>query len=182
MATTKWVLDSIHSELGFKIKHLMISNVSGSLTSFQAEVETEGEDFTTAKISLSADMASISTNNDQRDGHLRNSDFFEVEKYPELRFTSTKVEKMESDTFALFGDLTLKGVTKPVKLNVEFNGVTKDPWGGERAGLVITGKINRSEWGVNFNGVLETGGVMLSEEVRIISEIQLVKQAVSVAA
>ena len=182
MATTKWVLDSIHSELGFKIKHLMISNVSGSLTSFQAEVETEGEDFTTAKISLSADMTSISTNNDQRDGHLRNSDFFEVEKYPELRFTSTKVEKMESDTFALFGDLTLKGVTKPVKLNVEFNGVTKDPWGGERAGLVITGKINRSEWGVNFNGVLETGGVMLSEEVRIISEIQLVKQAVSVAA
>ena len=160
----------------------MISSVSGSLKSLQAEVETEGEDFTTAKISLSADMASISTNNDQRDAHLRNSDFFEVEKYPELEFTSTKLEKIDSDTFALSGDLTLKGVTRPVKLNVEFNGVTKDPWGGERAGFVVTGKINRGEWGVNFNGVLETGGVMLSEEVRIFSEIQLVKQAVSVAA
>ena len=148
----------------------------------QAEVETHGEDFTTAQISLSADMASISTNNDQRDAHLRNSDFFEVEKYPELKFTSTKVEKIESDTFALFGDLTLKGVTRPIKLNVEFNGVTKDPWGGERAGFVVTGKINRSDWGVNFNGVLETGGVMLSEEVRVFSEVQLVKQAVSVAA
>jgi polyisoprenoid-binding protein YceI len=177
-----WVLDPTHSELGFKIKHLMISNVSGALKSFRAEVETVGVDFSTAQISLSADMASISTNNDQRDAHLRNSDFFEVDKYPELKFTSTKLEKIDSDIFALFGDLTLKGVTRPVKLNIEFNGVTKDPWGGERAGFVVTGKINRSEWGVNFNGVLETGGVMLSEEVRINSEIQLVKQAVSVAA
>jgi polyisoprenoid-binding protein YceI len=182
MATTKWVLDPTHSELGFKIKHLMISSVSGSLKNFQAEVETEGEDFSTAQISLTADLASISTNNEQRDAHLRNSDFFEVEKYPELKFTSTKLEKTDSDTFELFGDLTLKGVTRPVKLNVEFNGVTKDPWGGERAGFVVTGKINRSDWGVNFNGVLETGGVVLSEEVRISSEIQLVKQAVSVAA
>jgi len=182
MATTKWVLDPTHSELGFKVKHLMISSVSGSLKSFQAEVETQGEDFTTAKINLAADMASISTNNDQRDAHLRNSDFFEVEKYPELRFTSTRLEKTDSDTFSLFGDLTIKGVTRPVKLNVEFNGVTKDPWGGERAGFVVTGKINRSEWGVSFNGVMETGGVVLSEEVRIASEIQLVKQAVSVAA
>jgi len=182
MATTKWVLDPTHSELGFKIKHLMISNVSGSLKSFQATIETQGEDFTTAQVSLSADMASISTNNDQRDAHLRNSDFFEVEKYPELKFTSTKLEKIDSDTFALFGDLTLKGVTRPVKLNVEFNGVAKDPWGGERAGFVVTGKINRSDFGINFNAALETGGVVLSEEVRILSEIQVVKQAVSVAA
>jgi polyisoprenoid-binding protein YceI len=182
MATTKWVSDPTHSELGFKIKHLMISNVSGSLKSFQADVETEGEDFTTAQISLSAEMASISTNNEQRDAHLRNSDFFEVEKYPELKFTSTKLEKADSDTFTLFGELTLKGITRPVKLHVEFNGITKDPWGGERAGIVVTGKINRSDWGVNFNGVLETGGVMLSEEVRIASEVQLVKQAISVAA
>ncbi|HZG22928.1 MAG TPA: YceI family protein [Chitinophagaceae bacterium] len=182
MATTKWVLDPTHSELGFKIKHLMISSVSGSLKSFQAEVETNGEDFSTAQISLSADMASISTNNDLRDAHLRNSDFFEVEKYPELKFTSTRLEKTDSDTFTLFGNLTIKGVTRPVKLNVEFNGVTKDPWGGERAGFVVTGKINRSEWGVNFNSVLESGGVALSEEVRIFSELQMVKQAVSIAA
>jgi polyisoprenoid-binding protein YceI len=182
MATTKWVLDPTHSELGFKIKHLMITNVSGSINNFQGEVETEGDDFSTAKINLTADMASISTNNEQRDAHLRNSDFFEVEKYPELTFKSTRVEKKDSDEFTLYGELTIKGITKPVKLNVEYNGVAKDPWGGERAGFVITGKINRSEWGINFNGVLETGGLMLGEEVKINSEIQLVKQAATVAA
>jgi polyisoprenoid-binding protein YceI len=182
MATTKWVLDPTHSQLGFKIKHLMITNVSGLFKNFQAEVETNDTDFSTAQISLTADMESISTNNEQRDAHLRNADFFEVEKYPELKFRSTKIEKTNSDTFALYGELTLKGVTKPVKLQVEYNGVAKDPWGGERAGFVITGKINRSDWGVNFNGVLETGGVMLGEEVRISSEIELVKQAISVAA
>ena len=182
MAQTKWILDSTHSELGFKIKHLMITNVSGSFKNFKAEVTTEETDFSTAQINLSAEMASISTNNEQRDAHLLNSDFFEVEKYPELEFKSTKVEKIDNETYSLFGELTMKGITKPVRLSVEYNGLSKDPWGGERAGFVVTGKINRSDWGVNFNGVLETGGVMLSEEVRINGEIQLVKQAVSVAA
>jgi len=182
MATTKWVLDPTHSELGFKIKHLMISNVSGSFKNFNAEVISEGIDFSTAQINLSAEMASISTNNEQRDDHLRNSDFFEVEKYPKLTFKSTRVEKVDSDTYTLHGELTMKGITKPVRLSVEYNGVAKDPWGNEKAGFVVTGKINRSDWGVNFNGVLETGGVMLSEEVKINSEIQLVKQAVSIAA
>jgi polyisoprenoid-binding protein YceI len=182
MAKTKWLLDPMHSELQFKIKHLMISNVSGALKNFQAEVETEEEDFSTAKINLVAEMDSISTNNEQRDAHLRNSDFFEVEKYPELKFKSTKVEKADSDTFALYGELTLKGVTKPVKLHVEFNGTTKDPWGGERAGFVVTGKINRADWGVNFNSALETGGVLLGEEVKINSELEFVKQEVAVLA
>ena len=182
MTKTKWLLDPIHSELQFKIKHLMISNVSGAFKSFSAEVETEDEDFSTAKINLTAQMDSISTNNEQRDAHLRNSDFFEVEKYPELKFKSTKVEEVDSDTFMLHGELTMKGVTKPVKLDVEFNGATKDPWGGERAGFVITGKINRADWGINFNSVLETGGVVLGEEVKINSEIELVKQEVGVLA
>ena len=182
MAQTKWLLDSTHSELGFKIKHLMISNVSGSFKNFNAEVISEGIDFSTAQINLSAEMASISTNNEQRDDHLRNSDFFEVEKYPKLTFKSTRVEKVDSDTYTLHGELTMKGITKPVRLSVEYNGVAKDPWGNEKAGFVVTGKINRSDWGVNFNGVLETAGVMLSEEVKINSEIQLVKQAVSIAA
>ena len=182
MAKTKWILDPTHSELGFKIKHLMITSISGSVKNFEAEVEMDETDFSSAQINLTAGMASISTNNEQRDVHLRTSDFFEVEKYPELKFRSTKVEKIDSDTFSLYGELILKGVTKPVKLNVEFNGVTKDPWGNERAGFVVTGKISRSEWGVNFNSVLETGGVALSDEVRIHSEIQLVKQAVSIAA
>jgi polyisoprenoid-binding protein YceI len=182
MEKIKWLLDPMHSELQFKIKHLMISNVSGALKSFQAEVETEEEDFSTAEINLTAQMDSISTNNEQRDAHLRNSDFFEVDKYPELKFKSTKVEKIDADTFALHGELTLKGVTKPVKLNVEFNGTTKDPWGGERAGFVVTGKINRADWGVNFNSALETGGVLLGEEVKINSELEFVKQEVGVLA
>ena len=177
MAQTKWILDSTHSELGFKIKHLMITNVSGSFKNFTAAVTSDETDFSTAQINLSAEMASITTNNEQRDTHLLNSDFFDVEQHPELTFTSTKLEKLDSDTYTLYGNLTMKGVTKPVKLKAAYTGATKDPWGGERAGFVVTGKINRSDWGVNFNGVLETGGVMLSEEVRMNAEIQLVKQA-----
>ena len=181
MANTKWTLDPIHSELGFKIKHLMISNVSGTFKNFSADVLMEGTNFLTANIRLSVDVTSIFTNNEQRDAHLRTSDFLEAEKYPELRFQSTKIVKVDDETFTLHGDLTLKGITKPVQLNVEYNGVTKDPWGGERAGFLVTGKIKRADWGVNYNGVLETGGVVLGEEVKISSEIQLVKQTVKVA-
>ena len=180
MAKTKWSLDPMHSELQFKIKHLMISNVSGALKNFQAEVESEDEDFTTAEISLTAQMDSISTNNEQRDTHLRNSDFFEVEKYPELKFKSTKVEKVDSNTFVVYGELTMKGVTKRIKLNAEFNGIVKDPWGNERAAFTVTGKINRTNWGMNFNSVMETGGVMLGEEVKINSELEFLKQEVGV--
>jgi polyisoprenoid-binding protein YceI len=177
MARTKWIIDPTHSELGFKVKHLMIANVSGSFKNFNAEVETNGNDFTTATIQLKAEINSIDTNNPQRDGHLRSSDFFEAEKYPGISFESTKVEKIDKENYHVFGDLTMKGITNPVKLNVEFGGVTKDPWGGERAGFMITGKINRTDWGINFNAVLETGNLMLAEEVKINSEIQLVKQA-----
>ena len=182
MATKNWVIDPTHSEIGFKIKHLMITNVSGKFEGFEAEVQTEGEDFATAQIEAKVNTASINTNNLQRDEHLRNSDFFEVEKYPEILFTSTQIEKIDNDNFVLHGNLTLKGITKPVKLNVEYSGVTKDPWGGQRAGFMITGKINRGDFGLNFNAALETGGLVLSEEVKINSEVQLVKQAVVVAA
>lgn len=181
MSKTKWILDPTHSELGFKIKHLMISNVSGSFKSFNAAVETQDEDFSTASISLSAEMNSITTNNEQRDAHLLTADFFEVEIFPTLNFKSASIEKTDSDNFFLNGELTLKGITKPVKLNVEFNGITKDPWGGERAGFVVTGKIKRTDWDITFNSVLETGGLMLGEEVKIYSELQLIKQTVAVA-
>jgi polyisoprenoid-binding protein YceI len=182
MANTKWVIDPTHSEIGFKIKHLMITNVSGKFDGFEAEVQTEGEDFTTAKIEAGIKSASINTNNLQRDEHLRNSDFFEVEKHPEILFTSTKIEKIDKDNFLLQGNLTLKGITKPVKLNVEYSGLTKDPWGGQRAGFIITGKINRNDFGLTFNAALETGGLVLAEEVKINSEVQLVKQVAAVAA
>jgi len=182
MEHTKWSLDPAHSTLGFKVKHLMITNVSGSFQNFDASVETDGTDFTTAAIKLRAQISSIDTNNAQRDGHLRSSDFFEAEKFPELIFQSAKVEKVDEENYHVIGNLTMKGVTKPVKLNVEYSGVTRDPWGGERAGFVISGKINRTDWGINFNAVLETGNLMLAEEVKINSEIQLVKQAALVAA
>jgi polyisoprenoid-binding protein YceI len=184
MSKTKWVLDPTHSELGFKIKHLMITNVSGFFNSFQVQVagDTDDGDFSKAKIRLQADMNSIHTKNEQRDAHLRNSDFFETDKHPELIFESTKTEQIDSENFKLYGNLTLKSITRPVQLNVEYSGITKDPWGGERAGFTVTGKIKRSEWGVNFNGVLETGGAILGEEVKIHSEIELVKQTEEVAA
>lgn len=182
MKTIKWTADPLHSELGFKIKHLMITNVSGTFKSFRAEAETEGEDFATARISLTADMDSISTNNEQRDHHLRTADFFETDQHPQLTFQSTRLEPLDAETFVLHGILTLKGISQPVKLNVEYSGLTKDPWGGERAGFVVTGKISRSAFGVSFNTVLETGGVALSDEVKIHGEIQLVKEQVAVPA
>jgi polyisoprenoid-binding protein YceI len=182
MTKTKWKLDLTHSELAFRIKHLMISHVPGSFRNFDAEVQTESDDFSAAEIRVTADITSISTSNEQRDQHLRASDFFEAEKYPQLTFQSTRIEKESDDTFYLHGELTMKGVTRLVKLSVEFNGITRDPWGGERAGFSFTGKLNRSDWGIQFNSTLETGGLMLGEEVKVHGEIQLVKQAVAVAA
>jgi len=176
MSTTKWILDETHSELGFKIKHLMISNVSGAFTKFNVQTETSSEDFSDAKVAATVEVSSINTNNSQRDEHLRNADFFEVQSHPNLVFTSTKVERLDSDSFNLFGDLTIKDITKPVKLSVEYNGIAKDPWGNVKAGFTINGKINRKDFGISYNAAMETGGLMLGEEVKINGDIQLVKQ------
>ena len=181
MKKTKWILDPTHSELGFKIKHLMITNVSGSFGNFSVEAEMQDEDFKTAEIEVLAELSSISTNNEQRDAHLRTADFFEAEKYPQLKFMSTKIEALSGEEYNLYGDLTIKDVTKPVKLKVEFGGAATDPWGNEKAGFVITGKINRNDWGISFNSTLETGGLLLGDEVRIFAETQLVKQEEEVA-
>jgi polyisoprenoid-binding protein YceI len=180
MKTTKWILDPAHSELTFKIKHLMISNISGAFKNFSAKVETEGTDFSKANIHLIAEMNSISTNNEQRDAHLRSSDFFEVEKFSQLQFTSTGIEQTDNELFNLYGNLTIKGVTKPVKLHMELNGIMKDPQGQEKVGFLVSGKINRNDWGINLNVALETGGLMLGEDVRIQSEVQFVRQEIDV--
>jgi polyisoprenoid-binding protein YceI len=174
-STTKWSLDPLHSEIGFKIKHLMITNVSGNFNKFDVDVETNGDDFTTGTINARIDVASINTNNVQRDEHLRNADFFEAETYPEITFHSTRLQKVDDENFNLFGDLTIKETTKPVKLALEFGGVTKDPYGNFKAGFSVQGKINRHEYGVTYNAVLETGGVALGEDIKISGEIQLVK-------
>ena len=127
-------------------------------------------------------MDSINTNNLQRDEHLRNSDFFEVAQFPEALFESTKIEKLDNENYRVHGNLKLKGISKPVVLDVEYSGITKDPWGGERRGFTVNGRINRSDWGVSFNSVLEAGKLALGEEVKISGELQLVKQVATIAA
>lgn len=168
----KWIADTAHSEVGFKVKHLMINNVKGHFSSYDALVETNGDDFKNAKIQFNIDASSIYTGNEQRDGHLKTADFFNAEKHPKVTFQGNKYEgdKLE-------GDLTINGVAKPVTLNVEFGGINKDPWGNTKAGFTITGKINRKDYGLNWNAALETGGFLLSDEVWINIELQLMKQA-----
>ncbi len=176
MATTKWVLDPTHSEVEFKVKHLMISTVTGTFSSFAADVTTEDEDFTTAKVTFTVDVASINTKNEQRDGHLKAADFFDVASHPQMKFVLNKIENVDNDgSFNILGDLTLHGVTKSIKLEVEFGGVIKDPWGNTRAGLTISGKINRKEFGLTWHMTTDAGGVVLGDDVKIHVALEFVK-------
>jgi polyisoprenoid-binding protein YceI len=176
MAATKWVLDPTHSEVEFKVKHLMISTVTGTFSAFTADVTTEGEDFTTAKATFTVDVDSISTKNEQRDGHLKSPDFFDTAKYPQLKFVITKIESVDNDgSYNIHGDLTLHGTTKNIKLEVEFGGVIKDPWGNTRAGLTVSGKINRKEFGLTWHAATEAGGVVLADDVKIHVALEFVK-------
>jgi polyisoprenoid-binding protein YceI len=173
---TKWGIDPVHSEIAFKVKHLMITNVKGLFREFDATVYTTGDNFLTADIEFSMKPASIDTGVADRDAHLRSADFFDVENFSEIRFKGSSYKKNDDETFDLFGDLTIKDVTRLVKLEVEFGGVMKDPWGNEKAGYTINGKINRKDWGLNWNATLETGGLLVSEDVKIACEIQLVRK------
>jgi polyisoprenoid-binding protein YceI len=179
MANTTWALDPTHSELQFKIKHLMISTVTGQFNQFSATVETEDDDFSTAKVRFQADVNSISTNNEQRDMHLKAGDFFDAEKYPSVIFEGERMEKTSEDEFKLYGIITVRGVSRKLVLNVEFGGITQDPWGNTRTGFSVTGKINRMDFGISFGTVSETGGLLLSDEVKINANVQFVKQAVA---
>ncbi|WP_439883159.1 YceI family protein [Pontibacter sp. MBLB2868] len=178
MATTKWVVDPTHSEVQFKVKHLMITTVTGYFKQFNVEVETEDEDFTKAsKILFTADIDSISTNNEQRDTHLKSDDFFNAEEHEQLKFEGKDFKKVSDDEYKLHGDLTIRGITKPEVLNVEFGGVVVDPYGQTKAGFTISGKINRKDFGLKWDAVTEAGSVVVSDEIRLHSEIQLVKQS-----
>ena len=175
MSKTNWVLEPTHSEIGFKVKHMMITNVSGSFGAFSASAKTEGDDFSTAEIEFTADVASVNTGNDQRDGHLKSGDFFDAENHPQIKFVSNKVEKKGDADYIVHGDLTIRGISKPVAFNAELGGIGKDPWGNEKAGFSINGKINRNDFGLSWNAALEAGGVLVSEEVKFHSELQLVR-------
>jgi polyisoprenoid-binding protein YceI len=153
----------------------MISNVKGAFRKFEAE--TEGEDFTAAPINVTIDSSSVFTNDDARDGHLKSADFFDVENHKEITFKSTSFKKLDDQNYKLTGQLNIKGISNSVELDVEFGGTNKDPWGNEKAAFSLNGKINRKDWGLNWNAALETGGVLVSDEVRISGDIQLVKKS-----
>lgn len=177
MSQTTWNVDVAHSEVQFKVKHLVISTVTGFFRSFGGSAVTEGDNFENAKVDFTIDVNSVDTGQPGRDEHLRNADFFEAEQYPQFRFVSTSLTKDKGDDYKLLGDLTIKGVTREVELTAEYGGTERDPWGNTKVGFEVSGVIDRKEFGVTFNSLTETGGLALGENIRILANIQLAKQA-----
>ena len=176
MAKATWAIDPTHSEVGFKVKHMMFTNVSGKFNLIDAEIVNEEEKFETSAITFSAEVNSINTGNDDRDNHLRSADFFDVEKFGKLTFKSTGVTKVNEGEYKISGDLTIKEVTKNITLDAEYSGQMKDPWGNTKIGLSLNGKINRKDFGLTWNAALETGGVLVGEDIKLNAEVQFVKQ------
>lgn len=174
MAT--YTIDPAHSEIGFRVRHLMISTVSGTFSDFSGTMEAEKEDFSDARIAFSAQTASLSTHNAQRDEHLRSEEFFDTASFPELTFESTALRPGGGDAFVLEGNLTLRGVTKPVQLQATYNGTMTDPYGQTKHGFEVSGKINRKDYGLNWSAVTEAGGVVVSDEVRLDINVQFIQQ------
>lgn len=167
----------MHSEIGFKVKHMMITNVNGTFGQFTASAVTDGDDFSTAQFDFSAGIDSINTGVADRDAHLKSDDFFNAEAYPELTFKSTGVVKKDDENYVISGDLTIRDVTKRVDLDAEFGGIVVDPYGQTKAGLTITGKIKRSEFGLKWSAITEAGSIVVSDEIKLNSEVQLIKQS-----
>lgn len=174
---SKWVLDAAHSLLEFSVKHMMIATVKGRFTGVEGVIYANLPDLTTAEIEVSADAATINTGEPQRDQHLRSADFFDVEKYPKLTFKSKQIEKAGNDEYKVTGDLTIHGVTREVVFTATFEGQGKDPWGNERAGFSAEAKINRKDFGLHWNALLETGGVLVGDQVKISVQIEAIRQA-----
>ena len=175
LVKTKWALDPTHSEVHFKVKHLVISTVTGSFKAFDGNFETENDDFSNAQIDFSLDVSSIDTNQGQRDTHLKSPEFFDAEKYPKMTFSSTSFTK-DGDDYDLQGHLTIKDLTKPVTLNVEFGGTATDFYGNEKAGFEITGKISRKEFGLTWDAITEAGAIVVGDEIKLNINVQFAKQ------
>ena len=173
---TNWLIDPMHSEVHFKVKHLVISTVTGTFKSFEGSLETSTADFQDASIHFSMDVSSIDTNQEQRDVHLKSAEFFDADQFPKISFQSTSLKK-DGDEYVLTGDLTVKNVTKQVKLDVEFGGVATDFYGNEKAGFEITGKISRKEFGLTWDGITEAGAIVVGDDIKLNMNIQLAKQA-----
>lgn len=177
MTTTKWAIDPMHTEVLFKVKHLVISTVTGSFKKFSGGVLTEGDDFNTAKITFALDVKSIDTNQSMRDEHLQGDDFFASDKYPHITFESLSFVHQSGSDYKMTGNLTMKGVTKTVELDVEYGGSGKDSRGNVKHGFEVTGKINRKDFGVSWNVITETGGLGLSEDIKLFASVQIFKEA-----
>lgn len=177
MAKSKWSVDPTHSSVDFSIRHMMIAKVKGTFHTFEAQIEADPEDLTTADIQFSVDLSSIDTRNSDRDAHLRSADFFDVEQYPKMTFQSTRIVKTGEGQYDVTGNLTLHGVTRTETFSVTFEGAGKDPWGNEKVGFSGQGSIKRSDYGLTWNAALETGGVLVGDEVKVSIEIEAVKQA-----
>ncbi|QNL48612.1 YceI family protein [Olivibacter sp. SDN3] len=177
MATTTWTVDPTHSDVQFRIKHLVISTVTGAFNQFEGTASVAGDDFENVNATFKIAVKSIDTKNEDRDNHLRTGDFFDADSYPEIIFSSASWNRVSDDEFELLGDLTMRGTTKPIKLKAEFGGIEKDAYGNTKAGFEITGKINRKEFGLTYNALTETGGLALGEEIKLVSNIQLIKEA-----
>jgi polyisoprenoid-binding protein YceI len=171
---TKWSIDQAHSEISFKVRHLMIAHVKGGFKTFDASIYSTGKNFETIEIDLWIEASSITTGDTKRDEHLKSADFFDVQKHKQITFTSSALGVADPDgNHELWGELTMIGISKNVKLNVKFGGIVNDPWGNEKAGFTVTGKVNRNDWGLTWNTPVEAGGVMVSEEVAISCEVEL---------
>lgn len=175
-AQTNWAFDKAHSKIGFSVSHLVITDVEGNFKEFDASVTTDGDNWENAKIEFTAEIASIDTDNEKRDEHLRSDDFFNAEMYPQLKFVSKSFNKVEGNEYKLVGDLTIRDVTKEVELEVELNGTVVDPWGNTKAGFDLEGEINRFDYGLKWSKALETGGLVVGEDVEIIGKLQLMKK------
>ena len=173
IAQTNWTIDQPHSKIGFNVQHMVVAEVEGSFKEFDAKVVTSNADFNGATVEFTAKTASIDTDNEKRDAHLKSDDFFNAEKYPEIKFKGKLVK--EGDKYVLKGDLTLRDVTKPVVLDVKFGGTVK-AWGGEKAGFKVTGKINRQDYGLKWSKTTEAGGLVVSDEVELIAKVELNKE------
>ena len=178
----QWAFDQMHSSVNFTVRHMVVSKVRGRFAKWDGTLAMDEKDPSGGSVDVAIDAASIDTGVDQRDGHLRSPDFFDVERYPTITYRSTRVEKAGAGALKVTGDLTMHGVTRPVVLDVEYAGSTKDPWGGERAGFSARAQIDRKDFGLTYNQLLETGGVLVGESVEIAIEAELVKKVESPAA
>jgi len=173
---TKWLIDPAHTQIQFKVRHLVIATVTGSFDKFEGGMDSSREDFTDAEVWFTADASSVNTGTPDRDAHLKSADFFDAANHPKLNFKSTVIQKTGQGAYKLTGDLTIRGTTRPIELGVEYGGLMKDPWGNTKVGFELTGKLHRKDFGLNWNAVTEAGGLVVSEEVKILINVELARQ------